>query len=351
MPKKIQTRIQNKHDIEANWKLATGFIPLAGELIIYDEDENYSYKRFKLGDGILNSETGTVEGTPVSDLPFYVLEADNLTFDDDITITTAVGNITIDSSGSGTIPAKGKNLRQVFEAMFTEEKDPTVTSPAVVFNTGLQYKEVGATVTPSYSVTLNPGSYSYGPATNITPASWSVSFSSQTKDTATGTFNNITITEGACCTVSATATYADGTVPKTNLGNDCSGKQIKAGTATNSKNLFTGYRPNFYGFSTTILDLNSLNSSVIRNLTTNQTQTTTPVTYAKCDTSWMQFFYAVPKGRKTSLSVKDSNNLPLTVQSKEVTVNHEGSASSTYTVFYINNDAAYGATTLALTWS
>jgi hypothetical protein len=64
----------------------------------------------------------------------------------------------------------------------------------------------------------------------------------------------------------------------------------------------------------------------------------------------MQFFYAVPKGRKSSLSVKDSNNLPLTVNSTEVTVNHEGSASSTYTVFYINNDAVYGATTLALTW-
>ena len=64
----------------------------------------------------------------------------------------------------------------------------------------------------------------------------------------------------------------------------------------------------------------------------------------------MQFFYAVPKGRKTSLSVKDSNNLPLTVNSKEVTVTHAGSASSTYTVFYINNDAAYGATTLTLTW-
>ena len=37
--KTLQTRIQLKHDTEANWKTAgnNGFKPLAGELIIYDE--------------------------------------------------------------------------------------------------------------------------------------------------------------------------------------------------------------------------------------------------------------------------------------------------------------------------
>lgn len=65
----VNTRIQHKHDIEANWlksvyvdgirgedNLKTKpFIPRAGELIIYDpDDENYSYVRFKIGDGIKN---------------------------------------------------------------------------------------------------------------------------------------------------------------------------------------------------------------------------------------------------------------------------------------------------------
>ena len=36
--KKIVTRIQNKHDLEVNWMRATGFIPLAGELIYYDKE-------------------------------------------------------------------------------------------------------------------------------------------------------------------------------------------------------------------------------------------------------------------------------------------------------------------------
>jgi hypothetical protein len=60
--KKIKTRIQQKHDIEANWELATNFIPMAGELIIYDIDANYSYERFKIGDGVTN----------VNSLPFTI---------------------------------------------------------------------------------------------------------------------------------------------------------------------------------------------------------------------------------------------------------------------------------------
>lgn len=48
----INSRIQNKHDTQANWDKATNFIPKTGEIIIYDPDENYNYSRFKIGDGI-----------------------------------------------------------------------------------------------------------------------------------------------------------------------------------------------------------------------------------------------------------------------------------------------------------
>lgn len=53
-------RIINKHDTEANWLKATGFIPKQGELIVYDKDSTYNYERFKIGDGY----------TVVSSLPF-----------------------------------------------------------------------------------------------------------------------------------------------------------------------------------------------------------------------------------------------------------------------------------------
>lgn len=60
--KEIQSRIIHKHDIEENWNKATNFIPKQGELIIYDIDSNYSYERFKIGDGI----------TSIISLPFIL---------------------------------------------------------------------------------------------------------------------------------------------------------------------------------------------------------------------------------------------------------------------------------------
>lgn len=36
--KRIRSRLVNKHDIEINWNLAINFVPLAGELIIYDSE-------------------------------------------------------------------------------------------------------------------------------------------------------------------------------------------------------------------------------------------------------------------------------------------------------------------------
>lgn len=44
--KTFQGRIVQKHDTEANWKKATNFIPLKGEIIIYDD-----LKKIKIGDG------------------------------------------------------------------------------------------------------------------------------------------------------------------------------------------------------------------------------------------------------------------------------------------------------------
>lgn len=73
----FNTRIIHKHDTEANWKKATNFIPKQGELIVYDPDENYTYSRLKIGDGItkvnnLPFHAGTWE--EIADKPFYVID-------------------------------------------------------------------------------------------------------------------------------------------------------------------------------------------------------------------------------------------------------------------------------------
>ena len=62
--KQVNARLQQKHDIEANWLKSVyidgleenglkdkPFIPKAGEIIIYDPDESCAYPRFKFGDG------------------------------------------------------------------------------------------------------------------------------------------------------------------------------------------------------------------------------------------------------------------------------------------------------------
>ena len=58
--KTFKSRIQNKHDTEAHWNAAVNFKPLAGELIIYDEDDTHSTPRLKIGNG----------NTLVNNLPF-----------------------------------------------------------------------------------------------------------------------------------------------------------------------------------------------------------------------------------------------------------------------------------------
>lgn len=93
----IKTRIIHKHDTEANWNLATNFIPKQGEIIIYDKDSTYNYERFKIGDGV----------TVVNDLEFYSEDAT----DDEIidlfaaadmmpVVTDEDGNIMTDENGA-----------------------------------------------------------------------------------------------------------------------------------------------------------------------------------------------------------------------------------------------------------
>ena len=59
--KNIKSRIVHKHDTAENWAKATSFVPMKGEIIVYDIDDNYNYERFKIGNG----------QTVVGSLPFF----------------------------------------------------------------------------------------------------------------------------------------------------------------------------------------------------------------------------------------------------------------------------------------
>lgn len=68
----IYKRMQQRNDVEENWNKATNFIPLMGEIIVYNPDQNHSNTRFKIGDG----------KNFLKDLPFQEDKTFSITEDD-----------------------------------------------------------------------------------------------------------------------------------------------------------------------------------------------------------------------------------------------------------------------------
>lgn len=202
-----------------------------------------------------------VIGTPFTP---ETIEADDVIFEEDLKTTTAIGNIQLEN-GQAVIPAKGKTLSQVWESIFVKESNPEITQPSVSLTLS-QTKacEVGTKVAISYNAILDPGSYSYGPETGITPTSWEVSDTADNSSTnSSGSFPEIQVIDDMSYSLTATANYGDGTVPLTNLGNEYAAGQIKAGSKSNTSGSITGYRNSFYG---TFTEKSDLTSDVIRGL-------------------------------------------------------------------------------------
>lgn len=65
MIKTLNARVVLKNDSSENWEKTKNFVPLKGEVILYDDDNDM---RFKVGNGTVVD--GTITGTKVSELPF-----------------------------------------------------------------------------------------------------------------------------------------------------------------------------------------------------------------------------------------------------------------------------------------
>lgn len=193
--------------------------------------------------------------------------AENVYFSDDLTYTAAIG-VLPKPSGSAKLAAKGKNIKQVLASVLAKEENPSKTNPAVSFSSqgGFGTYEIGTTKNLSYTASLSAGSYTYGPATGITAQSWSVSCTgvAEAKTSATGVFENV-VAEETPKTITATATYNEGAVPKTNLGNDHPAGKIAAGSASKTSDKFVGVRYMFWGPVTTNIELNSANIRALAN--------------------------------------------------------------------------------------
>ena len=188
-------------------------------------------------------------------------DASNVYFDTDLTYTAGIGVLAA-PSGSATLAAKGKSVKEVLASILAKEANPTATKPSVSITgeSGYGTFEIGTVKNLAYTGNLSAGSYTYGPDTGITATSWSASCTGVdgTKNTKSGTFENV-VAEATAKTVTVTATYGDGAIPVTNLGNPYADAQIKAGSASKVSSQLKGVRYMFWGPMTTDAELSSAN--------------------------------------------------------------------------------------------
>lgn len=250
--------------------------------------------------------------------------ADNVYFDDDITYTVAIGTLA-KPSGSATFAARGKNVEQVFSSLMAQEANPSKTNPAVSFSaqSGFGTFEIGTKKNLTYTAALSAGSYTYGPPTGITAQTWEVSCTGVTdkKTAATGTFEDV-VAEATAKKITAKATYNEGAVPVTNLGNAYPAGKIAAGSASKDSSVLQGVRYMFWGPMTTDA---AINSAAVRALAHNKATATGALATFGAGAGAKKVVVAIPSDRKitkvimpsalnadvTALFVKQSTTVPV----------------------------------------
>lgn len=343
----LNTRIQLRHDVKANWDDNSSVVLKAGEVGIEtdtskmkvgDGTKTWAELKYAGGDAAQNfdvvpeneetdvaaitrvvgaaelhvGDTAIVKRVISGDKTSYTAyvydgewkamdgnyRADNVYFDDDITYTVAIGTLA-KPSGSAKFAAKGKNVEQVLSSLMAQEANPSKSNPAVSFSAqgGFGTFEIGTKKNLTYTAVLSTGSYTYGPATGITAQTWEVSCTgvTGTKSTATGTFENV-VAEATAKKITAKATYNEGAIPVTNLGNPYPAGKIAAGTASKDSNELKGVRYMFWG-PMTDADM-ALNSANIRALAHKDAAGAKTLGTFGAGAGAKKVVVAVPAGRK-----------------------------------------------------
>lgn len=335
----LNTRIQLRNDTESNWLLvADTAIPLVGEICITNDGEHKG--QFKIGDGVT-----TWGALPYANSGADIqVDASQVMFSQDLVFTEQFGKY-VPSGGKVTVPANGDSLLEVLLNAFATDSNPSITQPSVsISSSSFKAYEVGTNVTPSYTATLNPGSYQYGPATGITATSWSVvdnAAEPNTLTTASGSFPQMQVADGTSYSITATASYGAGAIPNTALGQEYADGQIKAGSKSATKGTITGYRNGFYG-TTTSQSSGTFESDNIRALTaTNKAITAGTVINISIPVGAKSVIFAYPASVRDVNSVQDMNGLNAEVKTAftQVLANVAGANGYNpieYKVYYTN---------------
>ena len=285
----------------------------------------------------------------LADLIPQAVTTEDVSLSDTITVTTPVGNFTKGQVVSVT------DLQTFLVNMLSQDSNPTTVQPSVsVSLTGAGAKEVGTQFTPSWSVTLNPGSYSDNKdgaqPTGVTATTYTVTdTNSGSASTQSGSFTQFTVEDNTNYKVNATVAYGDGNIPTTYLGTEYPAGQIKAGSKSGSSSAVTGYRNCFWGYkgaSNLISPATGITAAQIKAL--GNTNRNRPSSLAASD--MQQIFVAIPanSGVNTLAIVDSGTGLPVTVSGR-LTVQVGGVNDYSpidYYVFYSDNATpAPGSTT------
>lgn len=410
----FRTKILIRNDIAANWsainpKLSKGELGIEidtnlikigdgvktwSELPYFTGDLTNYYTKSEVENLINNIDipevdlSGYYTKKEVDDLLETVsidnIDADKVVFDRDLTFTQTFGKYTPDSTGSVTIPVASENmtLRGLFEAAFSEEKDPDIDTPTVTLTaTSNKEAEVGTTFSlPVASLTVTDiGSYQYGPSDTGVRFPIDSMTITQSDDTTHKVSNTTELTKDGAIALTAkntkgntygdtTITYSfnavsrykpDATViPVTNLGKQLPEQRIGYNVTTNEdgtitlavsgtpkSTTYTGFRKMFWG--TMESKPETLTSAQVRALSglkdsskANGVKTATGEKSLSIGTGVMRVVVAVPKGRTLSkvLDANDSNaNIVGSFSSMEVQVEGNNNyEATTYTVYYID---------------
>lgn len=261
--------------------------------------------------------------------------AENVYFDQDLTYTANIGVKTVPASGSGTIAAEGKNVKEVLASILAEEKNPSTTQPAAtVTANNVGTFEIGTSKNITYTAKLSKGSYTYGPETGIVAGTITATCDSKTLTGATGTFEGV-VAEATEKKVSVSIEHAAGATPKTNLGNAYEAGKIAAGTKTATSSGIKGVRYMFWGPVTSDAALNSAN---IRALAHKQASGAGTLGTFGAGAGAKKVVVAVPAGRKiTKVIMPSALNADVTALfvKQSATVNVEGAEGYTAAAYDI----------------
>jgi len=302
-------------------------------------------------------------------------DASKIILKDDITCAgnySQVGNITKTQTGTAVLSAKGKSVAEVLSDIFSKRVQPTAINPTLgemVLVPAAGPVEAGTVLTSiaGRAVVLNPGEYSYGPATGVTATGRVLSrvctpsaMSAENLNIAAdGSFNDATrITigdqggEGVVSSVSykETVTYGEGVTAKDNMGDESvPAVKIAAGEASAVSEAITCFRKYFAGASADVPA--NIDSAFIRGLTGSSTPLVAGTEFdVNVPEGSTLVVIAYPATLPDLTAVKDTNALGLNILGafEKTTVNVNGANGYTaiaYKVYTYEADVALAADT------